>query len=308
MYRQPYLKSFRYMCGLYQQSHGAKCKHNCVDGLLATRFLLGCVRQRLWSPALRAKLEQKLRAIAERELGTSQPDTLMAAKQAALTAVRVKRERAEQNLALAEGRDQYRAVAKVFENLKKQEKALEIEMGQLEQATRVVQDVDAEVTTALVGLDRMAELAAGSHDLGGVGRLFQQLNVRLFLQFTEGRWKKRIVNKIAGGVVTFGASAPPVALYEGRTDRRSVKGPAVPEGTAGQESPGNPGAVPSGDGNSLGNVNRGEPRCPFVIEIIGLPLALSVFPQVYDFSGDAVLQLVEPGLYKKGWRTNRGAG
>ena len=54
--------------------------------------------------------------------------------------------------------------------------------------------------------------------------------------------------------------------------------------------------------------NRGEPRCPFVIEIIGLPLALSVFPQVYDFSGDAVLQLVEPGLYKKGWRTNRGAG
>jgi hypothetical protein len=42
-----------------------------------------------------------------------------------------------------------------------------------------------------------------------------------------------------------------------------------------------------------------------VTEIIGLPLALSVFPQVYDFSGDAVLQLVEPGLYKKGWRTNQ---
>ena len=39
-------------------------------------------------------------------------------------------------------------------------------------------------------------------------------------------------------------------------------------------------------------------------EIIGLPLALTVFPKVYDFSGDAVLQLVEPGLYKKGWRTN----
>lgn len=51
-------------------------------------------------------------------------------------------------------------------------------------------------------------------------------------------------------------------------------------------------------------VNRGESLCTFVNEIIGLPLALTVFPQVYDFPGDAVLVLVEPGLYKKGWRSN----
>jgi hypothetical protein len=36
-----------------------------------------------------------------------------------------------------------------------------------------------------------------------------------------------------------------------------------------------------------------------VNEIIGLPLALTVFPQVYEFQGDAVLELVEPGLYRK---------
>ena len=62
LYRQPYQDSFRYLCGLYQQSHGAQCKHNHIDGILATRFVLGCVRQRLLAPALRAKLEQKLRA------------------------------------------------------------------------------------------------------------------------------------------------------------------------------------------------------------------------------------------------------
>jgi hypothetical protein len=44
------------------------------------------------------------------------------------------------------------------------------------------------------------------------------------------------------------------------------------------------------------------PRCTFVNEIIGLPLALSVFPQVLDFTGDTVLDLVERGLYRKGWR------
>jgi hypothetical protein len=52
--------------------------------------------------------------------------------------------------------------------------------------------------------------------------------------------------------------------------------------------------------------SRGEPRCTFVNEIIGLPLALSVFPRVYEFPGEAVLELVEPGLYKKGWRGNGG--
>jgi hypothetical protein len=39
-----------------------------------------------------------------------------------------------------------------------------------------------------------------------------------------------------------------------------------------------------------------------VNEIIGLPLALSLFPQVYDFSGEAVLALVERGLYRKDFR------
>jgi hypothetical protein len=44
-----------------------------------------------------------------------------------------------------------------------------------------------------------------------------------------------------------------------------------------------------------------------VNEIIGLPLALSLFPEVYDFPGDAVLELVEDGLYRKGFRVQRNA-
>lgn len=49
---------------------------------------------------------------------------------------------------------------------------------------------------------------------------------------------------------------------------------------------------------------RGEPRCTFVNETLELSLALSVFPEVYDFPGEAVLELVEPGLYRKGRRTD----
>jgi hypothetical protein len=43
-----------------------------------------------------------------------------------------------------------------------------------------------------------------------------------------------------------------------------------------------------------------------VNEIIGLPLALGVFPEVLDFPGDTVLELVEPGRYQKGLRVRRG--
>jgi hypothetical protein len=40
MYRTSYGTSFRYTCGLYQQSHGQKCAHNHLDGPTAVRFLL----------------------------------------------------------------------------------------------------------------------------------------------------------------------------------------------------------------------------------------------------------------------------
>ncbi len=261
MYRQPYQESFRYLCGLYQQSHGAKCKHNYVDGLVATKFLLGCVRQRLLAPTLREKLARKLRAIAERERADARPDAALTGKQAALAVVRAKRKRAGENLGLAEGPEQFRAVAAVFDELKRQEGVLEAEVRHLEQLTGKTGDLDAEVAAALAGLDRLADLAAHPQNLGGIGRLFQQLNARLFLRFTQARLKTRLVNRVASGVVTFGTTPPPVALYEGPTGRRYVKGPATPEGVAGSgshESPGIPGSVPGGEGNSLGNVHRGE--------------------------------------------------
>jgi hypothetical protein len=45
MYRKPYLDSFQYACGLYQQSHGQQCAHNHIDGVTAARFTLSAIRQ-----------------------------------------------------------------------------------------------------------------------------------------------------------------------------------------------------------------------------------------------------------------------
>jgi DNA invertase Pin-like site-specific DNA recombinase len=259
MYRQPYNRSFRYLCALYQQSHGAECRHNHVDGVSATKFLLTCIRQRVLSPAIRTKLEQKIRVLAERERGESRPGVTIAALQAELGELRRKRERISQNLALAETVEQHQAVAAVFDTVLKEEKALEAKVRQAEEAAGAPHDLEEEISAAMAGLDRMAELAADSTNLESVGELFTRLNARLFLHFEEIQSKKRKVNKVSGGMVTFGASPPPVALYEGPTGRRALLGRAsTPDCMSGVT------VLPAElwgtarEGDSLGKVNRGE--------------------------------------------------
>ena len=51
--------------------------------------------------------------------------------------------------------------------------------------------------------------------------------------------------------------------------------------------------------------SRDDSRLPIVNETAGLSLVLAVLPEAYRFSGDAVLTLVESGLYKKHGKTDQ---
>ena len=73
------------------------------------------------------------------------------------------------------------------------------------------------------------------------------------------------------------------------------------------------GSIPAEMVSVMGPVSKWEikvksldSRCTFVNEIMGINLVRQMFPQLLDFQGDAVLQLVEPGLYRKGWRKTDG--
>ncbi len=129
MYRQPCGGSFRYTCGLYMQSHGARCAHNHLDGPTAVRFLLSCVRQRVLAPRLLAKLEARLTELARQDSAEGTALQELRAKEAALVALKGQREKVERNLALAETPEQYRAVAAQFENFKGQEKRKSVACG-----------------------------------------------------------------------------------------------------------------------------------------------------------------------------------
>lgn len=174
--------------------------------------------------------------------------------------IRAKLSRAAENMAMAGDQKQFLAMADVFNRLKEQEKALEQNAQQLHRPEVKVPDMDEEIALAISTVERIRKFVTESADLARMGVLFRMMNARLLFRFTEGRWKKRVVTKVAGGEVTFGSTPPPVALYDGPTSRKHIKGPATPDGAAGpdsHESPG-PGGEPGGEGGSLGNVCRGD--------------------------------------------------
>ncbi|MCE9530101.1 MAG: hypothetical protein K8T89_03035, partial [Planctomycetes bacterium] len=176
MYREPYNKAFRYLCGLYQQDH-AQCKHNTVDGPLATHFLLGCVRQRLFDSDLRAALRSRIRLLAEQERRQDNLDLAIASRRSFLQGVRLRRERVGRNLALAEGPEQYQAIVSVFNELKIEENKVENEIRDLERQSKP-SDLDEEVERALARLDHMADQSSQTKDFGEIGLLFKEINAR----------------------------------------------------------------------------------------------------------------------------------
>jgi hypothetical protein len=260
MYRVPYGPSFRYLCGLYQQSSGAKCEHNMVDGPTATRFLLGCIQQRILSPRLMQKIEQRLVAIAEREVKREEPDTGLQAKKSALAQVNMKLDKGAENLLLAENETQRQAMAKVFEKLQREKLSLEAEIAAATKSETKT-DLQAEVAAALNLAKRLGKFSDPPENLPAVGQLFQQVNARMFFRFRKEVVNKRTLNRVASGVVTFGSAPPPIVIYEGPTARKKIQGSA----TMVAAEPGESGSPlvpkPSGpgkEGESLGNVSRGD--------------------------------------------------
>ena len=260
MYRVPSKESFRYKCGLYQQSSGQQCAHNHVDGPLATRFLMNCIRQRLLAGNLRKQQEPRLRSLAEAERANGmdgRQSSDLDAKKRKLRQLEDDLEHAELNMTRAANDQQFEAMSRVFDQLKSQQSSLSAEIRVAEKTSTPIVDVDAEIEAALRCVERLDDLVeqAGDHRLAR--ELFEVVNARLFLSFRKKQLKKRMVNRLYAGVVTLGNAVPPIDIYSGPTTRRKIKQSAAV--VAAESGEPNSSAPPSdGEGKSLGNVNRGD--------------------------------------------------
>jgi hypothetical protein len=202
MYRQPYGKSFRYTCGLYQQSHGEQCNHNHVDGPSAARFVLACVRQRLLSPSLLPKLKRRLRDLAGQVRCQNRGHEVKAGTQSALQQLREEIKLAERNLAFASNQESFKSIEGVIAELKERENALATEMQAAELRSNDGSDPDQQIEAALAFADRLSELASDGDNFA-------------LAQIQARPKKRRTVNQVCGGVVTLGTAASPIDLYSG---------------------------------------------------------------------------------------------
>ncbi len=251
MYRIQRSPGFNYTCGLYQQSHTQSCDHNHVDGPLATKFALSCVQQILMRPGFADRLREKLQRLAEQSTSDSSQTQELKRLQSQLVLTASDRKKAAKNMALADSQVQSSAMKEVFDELMQREHELTRQIESLAGSVGP-RTPEEQIDQLMRVVENLQDLAKNTDDLAAVGHLFGQLNLRLFFQFQQVQLKKRFVNRVAGGQVTFGNAAPPVDLYAGRTDTQSVKSALCSVETLEINS------VSDEEVNSLRNVNRGD--------------------------------------------------
>ncbi|MBA2116147.1 recombinase family protein [Bremerella alba] len=252
MYRIPYKGSFRYRCGLYSQSCGGQCHHNHVDGVVATKFALNCVRQKLLSPTVMPKLEKRLRELSERNDQSDRNAPLLAKKQRELSELQDLREKSVENMGRAKNDAQYNALAKRFDQLEEQIASIESAIKKLEDELHSSPVGEDEVAMVMAAVHQLSELAGKADNLELARQIFQLTNLRMFMRFRPTRPKKRVINKLVGGVVTFGDAASPVEIYEGATAHKEVRSGAKASDPLRRSD------FSDGENKSLRNVSRGD--------------------------------------------------
>jgi hypothetical protein len=124
--------------------------------------------------------------------------------------------------------------------------------------------------------------------------LAPRLLAKLVARFRTVALKKRVVNKLVGGVLTFGASPPTVELYSGPTAREKLTSPAAQDaaGPGLLPSPAVPTQLgPGQEGESFGDVSRGDRRQPFPNDCGGQQLLWLALSQSLEFQADNFVEL-----------------
>ena len=264
MYRTPYCKTFRYGCGSYLQSHGASCAHNTVDGPTASKFMLSCLRQRLLPPTLLPKVEQRFRDLAAQGEGSNDAERELTNLRAELAQTQTQLTTVSVNMALAKTPEQFEAISATFDQLKARVNLLQTQIVEAESKTKQVPDTEAEIAGAMDVIHRLTELVADASGLGHATEAFRLTNARLFMRFRPVQGEKRVLNKVAGGVVVLGAAPDPIEIYRGPTGRRALNyngSTALVAAEPGKLSLLAPPETTIGsglEGKSLRNVSRGD--------------------------------------------------
>ena len=167
-------------------------------------------------------------------------------------------------MALARTPAQFEVISGKFDELKAKEADLQTQIAEVESRARPTEDTESEVAAAMRLVQHLTDLVADPGRLDLATQAFQLTNARLFLRFRPVKSKRRTLNKIAGGLVTWGAAPPPIEIYRGPTGRRALNynGPkplvAVEAGKSSLPAPPERCIGSGKEDKSLRNVSRGD--------------------------------------------------
>ena len=254
-----------YLCGRYNKTAGCQCDHNAVDADATLTFVLNVLRQSVDSVGGREALREQLHKLAR---GCTAPAAPKVADDLQVIAQRVAGLEAE---AQAIGRNLARSKDDEEMELFRAEHAAV--KGQLQRLTSeyerqrahyndqaAADDVDAEVEAALAVYDDIEVVTKDFAARAEIPRVLEALNLRLWLNFGEGKKGKRAIRVLKGGLITTGAAELPMPLYgpdADPADAGSGGSGALPPADGETNTPS---VKPNGspDGVSLTKVHRGD--------------------------------------------------
>ena len=220
-YQKNKKKTYKYRCGCYDKSKGQLCEHNCIHGPSAIKLVLSAIQQKLIQPRSWEALTSKIRELAQQDVGTLEPANRVSTLRAQIAQIEERLNQAKQSMAFAKNQEHFDIVSEVYETTKAEKAELEKKLKKVERSQSNRPSSDKLVTEALKQVERLHQVDLESDvDLSLAREIISLTNAQLFAKFTQVKWgKKRTVNRVAGGHITFGTAPPPIQKYDGPTDR-----------------------------------------------------------------------------------------
>lgn len=203
-----------YVCGRYMKTNGDACEHNSVDAEATLAFVLDALKQQAIGAGGREALAARLRELA-RDAGPAHPDADEAFRRAGVQAAAAasEYERVGRNFALAQNDEERRIFRETLSDLRAKHLELEAHVRRLKAAVQPSAAPDAAVEEALALYDEIGQVGGEPEARRRIPALLSRMNLRLWLNFTQGRKGARAVRVLAGGVMTLGDAPPPVRPY-----------------------------------------------------------------------------------------------
>ena len=233
-----------YVCGLYVRTSGDACQHNWAPGDPLVKLLLAAIRSRVFRDGNLPRLRSKLEAIANRTMKDDSSIHRSNVLAAEIRRLELELDVISRNLARAADAQQYAAISREFGVISARLDMARKEMSQVrERQPGGTPNIDAEITQAmhvLTDLDRLVCEGKGPE----LRRLVEALDARVWLSFEKKPSGRRMLNKVASGVLTTGNAPWPIRPYHLPGDGPSAElqagvkenRPAGPENPAGRDS------------------------------------------------------------------------